>query len=72
LAEGKAKAIYDIDNFIDIFVGYKNEIKHKDNFIEYCKKNPTYDEAMVEDPIKLFEYELSGKIKIENGLVFIL
>jgi DNA processing protein len=72
LEDKKAIAIYDIDKFIENFVGYKNEIKHKDDFIEYCKKNPTYDKMMSLYPSKVFEYELSGKIKIENGLVFVV
>ena len=54
------------------FVGFKNEIKHIDEFLEYCKTTPTYDEVMKKFPQKLFEYELSGKIKIENGLVFVV
>jgi DNA processing protein len=70
LQESKAKAIYDIEKFVSDFVGCKNEIKNKDNFLEYCKTNPTYDEVILKYPIKIFEYELSGKIKIENGLLF--
>ncbi|MEA2018457.1 MAG: DNA-processing protein DprA [Campylobacterota bacterium] len=71
LKDKKATAIYDIDKFIENFVGCKEEIKHKDDFIEYCKKNPTYDEVVNLYPSKAFEYELNGKIKIENGLVFV-
>jgi len=72
LEDGQATAIYDIDKFIENFVGFKNEIKHSDDFLEYCKSTPTYDEVMGTFPAKLFEYELSGKIKIENGLVFVV
>ena len=72
LEQGLATAIYDIDTFIEDFVGFKNQIKHSDDFLEYCKNGPTYDEVMQEFPEKLFEYELSGKIKIENGLVFVV
>jgi len=72
LENKQATAIYDIDKFIEDFVGFKNEIKHSDNFLEYCKTTPTYDEVMKKFPQELFEYELSGKIKIENGLVFVL
>ena len=67
LASNKATAIYDIDKFIADFTGYKNDIIHKDKFLEYCKTNPTYDEAVIKYPSEIFEYELSGKIKIENG-----
>lgn len=72
LAQGLAKPIYDIQEFVENFVGYKNEIKHSDSFLEYCKQSPTYDEVMKLYPQELFEYELLGKIKIENGLVFVL
>lgn len=72
LKEGKATPIYDIKEFIEEFVGYKNSIKHSDEFLEYCKTTPLYDEVMIQYPQKLFEYELSGKIKVENGQVFVL
>ena len=72
LADGLATAIYDIDTFIEDFVGFKNKIKHSDDFLEYCKSSPTYDEVMKVFPEKLFEYELNGKIKIESGLVFVV
>jgi len=72
LKDGLATAIYDIDTFIEDFVGFKNQIKHSDDFLEYCKCGPTYDEVMKKFPEKLFEYELSGKIKIESGLVFVV
>ena len=72
LEQGLATTIYDIDNFIEDFVGFKNEIKHSDDFLQYCKSTPVYDEVMQKFPSKLFEYELSGKIKVENGLVFVV
>ena len=72
LANKQATAIYDIDKFIEDFVGFKNEIKHSDDFLEYCKSTPTYDEVMQKYPEKIFEYELSGKILVENGLVFVV
>jgi DNA processing protein len=72
LEDGLATAIYDVDRFIEDFIGFKKEIKHSDDFLEYCKSNPTYDEVMAKFPEKLFEYELSGKIRIESGLVFVL
>ena len=68
LEKGEASAIYDIDNFIQKISGKKNE-KISDEFLNYCEKKPTYDEVMEKYPKKLFEYELSGKIKVENGIV---
>jgi DNA processing protein len=72
LKNGEAKAIYDIDEFISNVVGYKNEIKHIDNFLEYCKTSPTYDEAVLKYSEDIFKYELLGKIKIENGSIFLI
>ncbi|MEA3553273.1 MAG: DNA-processing protein DprA [Campylobacterota bacterium] len=72
LQEGKAKAIYNIDKFIEDFVGCKNEIKSKDNFIEYCKTNPTYDEAMELYSAEVFEYELLEKIQVQDGSIIVL
>lgn len=72
LQEGKAKAIYNIDKFIEDFVGCKNEIKSKDIFIEYCKTNPTYDEAMELYGAEVFEYELLEKIKVQDGSIIVL
>ncbi len=72
LEENKAQMIYDIDTFVSNFVGYKKEIKHISPFLEYCKTNPTYDEAMISHGAEVFEYELSGKIKIENGSIFLI
>jgi len=72
LEQNLATAIYDIDKFIEDFVGFKNEIKHSDDFLEYCKTTPTYDDVMQKFPEKIFEYELSGKIQVTNGLVFVV
>lgn len=68
LAEAKAEAIYDIDAFVAKFCALKNlqEIK-EDAFMEFCRNNPTYDEAIAKYGAKVFEYELSGEIIIKNG-----
>lgn len=71
LQNGEAKAIYDIDKFIED-LGYKNnKPTQSDNFLEYCKTNPTYDEAVQKYQEKVFEYELLGQISIENGKILI-
>lgn len=68
LESGDAKPIYDIDNFIQKISGQKFE-EMEDDFLNYCELNPLYDDAIEKYPEKLFEYELSGKIKVENGIV---
>ena len=67
--DNRAKVIYDIDEFVSRFA--KDEILpvESDEFIEYCKTNPTYDEVLKKFPQRVFEAELSGEIKIVNGRV---
>jgi len=72
LKEGKAKAIYDIEEFCSQFGNMQVEDTKEDDFTKFCKTNPTYDELLKRFPNKVFEAELSGKIKIENGLVTLL
>jgi len=67
--EGKAEVIYDIDEFVSKF-GISEEVEIKnDEFIEFCKTNPTYDETLKKFPDRVFEAELSGEIEIENGKI---
>ena len=71
LQKGLIEAIYDIDKFIEEFSGIKT-INSNDEVLDFCKNNPSYEEAMSKFPNKIFEYELEGKIKIENGKVIVL
>lgn len=72
LQNNQAKAIYDINTFINAICICTNESGVEDDFLLYCKNNPTYDEAMAQYPSEVFEYELGGKIKVENGLVSVV
>ncbi|MEA1918497.1 MAG: DNA-processing protein DprA [Campylobacterota bacterium] len=67
LGEAKAEAIYDIERFCEQFGSL--ELGETDSFLEYCKKSPTYEEAMAQYSELVFEYELEGKISIANGKV---
>lgn len=71
LKEGKAKAIYDIDEFVAKFSDSVCVKSTSDEFIEFCKTNPTYDEAVEKYPQRVFEAELSGEIEIRNARVFV-
>ncbi|MBD3823114.1 MAG: DNA-processing protein DprA [Epsilonproteobacteria bacterium] len=73
LERGAAKAIYDIDAFVEM-IAPKRDSSHakKDPFLEFCSENPSYDEAMQRFASKLFEAELSGDIEIVNGRVRLL
>ena len=66
LHEGKAELITDIEAFADMF-GSVAEIS--DDFILFCSKGVSYEEALAYDSQKLFEYELLGKIKVSSGKV---
>jgi DNA processing protein len=72
LQDGKAKAIYDVDSFVNNFadIDAKSE-KKEDEFLKFCKSKPTYDEALVKFPTKVFEAELSGEIVVKNGLILL-
>lgn len=68
-----AQAIYDVDEFI-ADVGKNNEIQidqNSDPILVYCEQNPTYDEAVSIYGNKIFEYELMGKINIQNGIIYV-
>lgn len=69
LEKGLAKPIYNIDNFIKRF-GLLKPID--DEFLLYCKNNPTYEEAISLYNEKLLEYEINEKIKITNGRIFLV
>jgi DNA processing protein len=70
LADGKAKAIYDVDNFISKYVVDNQSINYDDQFLEYCKINPYYNDAIQRYGQKIFEAELLGHIKIKNGKIY--
>ncbi len=74
LAEGKAKGIYDIDTFVRELCGekMKNKTTTEDLFIEFCKSNPSYDEALKIFPSRVFEAELLGEIAVKNGVITLL
>lgn len=73
LRDKKAKAIFDIDEFVSRFATDKiSTPKVKDDFMEFCKTNPTYDEALARFPQRVFEAELNGDIKIKSGIVISL
>jgi len=72
LQERKAKAIYDIDEFVKQFGSIVVTDKKSDDFLEYCKTNPTYNEALSKFPSRVFESELSGEIEVRNSQVFVI
>ncbi len=76
LADNKAKAIYDIDNFISnicFMFGIKDKSNKKINSIdEFFKTTPSYEDALLKYPNEVLEYEMQGKIKIQNNCIIYL
>ncbi len=72
LKDGKAKAIYDINEFVSRFGTVDIAEVKKDSFLKFCENNPTYEETLAKYPDKVFEAELNGDIEIRNAKVFIL
>jgi len=73
--KGLIHAIYDIDEFIQEFTNSLPANKEKcikDEILEFCNTSPSYEDAIFKFGDKIFEYELEGKIKIENARVFLL
>jgi len=71
LSESKVKAIYDIDAFVSQFGVTKTENPLRDEFLDYCKSSPTYEEVLKKFPSRVFEAELSGEIMIKNAKVYL-
>ena len=78
LENGKAQAIYSIENFVEnmktLFGVEKREdssSKKLDSVLEFCKNSPTYEEAFLKFGNTLFEYELNEEIEIINNIVIV-
>lgn len=71
LKNGQAKAIYDIDAFVRQFGSVEIINAISDDFREFCKTNPSYEELLKKYPQRAFEAELSGEISIVNAQVFV-
>ena len=72
LKEKKAQVIYDIDAFVSRFGDVNLTSKPTDDFLEFCKDNPSYEETLARFPERIFEAELSGEIEVRNALVYLL
>lgn len=67
-----AKVIYDIDEFVSMFSpSYAKNLK-KDDFLDFCSTAPTYEEALLKFPNRVFEAELGGEIEIKNGRILLI
>ncbi len=70
LREGKAEAIYNIDEFI---APYGLTAKNLDDpFLLFCQGTPSYEEAVKQFPQEVFQYELEGKIDVIAGCIVVV
>ncbi len=69
LKENRATPIYDIEEFANNFGVIK---ENKDDFTLFLESSPTLQEALLKYGDKIYEAELEGLIKIENGVVSLL
>ncbi len=69
LRDGLAEPIYDIEKFASQFGQAVDDDIPKDDFFYFCQKSPTLDETIEGFGDRIYEAELEGLVKIENGLV---
>jgi DNA processing protein len=69
LAEVKAKPIYEIDMFADRFGTVPASSIPRDDFFYFCQQTPTFDEAVAAFGDRVYESELMGEVRIENGRI---
>lgn len=69
IQEGYARPIYDMDAFLATFGVMPTQ---KDHFLEYCKTQPTYEAALFKYKDLVLEYELEGKIRLNNGIITVV
>lgn len=71
LKNRQAKAIHDIDEFVAKFGVIEIKSAKGDDFMEFCKTAPSYEDLLKKYPQRAFEAELSGEIRILNAKVFV-
>lgn len=72
LAQGKAVAIDNIDNFVSHISKKTRNAITDTSFLAFCRTLPTYEEVMNKYPKEIFEAELSGMIDVRNGRVWVV
>lgn len=65
VSQGLIEPIYDLEKFLKAF----GENENSDDFNSYLNTFPLYEEALAKYKEKIFELELEGQIKIENGYI---
>jgi DNA processing protein len=70
--KGLVEVIYDSDEFISKYTNTNKINKLSDEILIFCQSNPSYEEAILKFGNKIFEYELEGKIQINNAKVSLI
>lgn len=65
----KAQAIYSLNAWIEEWFGTLF-CPQNDEILEFCKTPVAFEEAYQRFGEKIYEYEMEGKIKIENGRIY--
>jgi DNA processing protein len=72
LQEGKAQAIYDIESFASRYGTMPTQSLPKDEFFYFCQSSPDFDDVVEKFGTRVYEAELEGLVKIDNGKVMLL
>ncbi len=72
LQTGKAKAIYDIESFAARFGTEVSSSLPKDEFYYFCQSSPNFEKAIERFGSRVYEAELEGLVRIDNGIVRLL
>ena len=72
LAQGKAVAIEDLDDFVSIVSKTTKNQMSDTPFLAFCRTSPSYEEVLKKFPSEIFEAELSGMIDVRNGRVVVV
>lgn len=72
LAQGKATAIENIDDFVACIAKKTLNTILDTPFLAFCRTLPSYEEVMAKYPKEIFEAELSGIVDVRNGRVVVV
>ncbi|WP_104721637.1 DNA-processing protein DprA [Helicobacter mesocricetorum] len=67
--EGLAEVIWNVNEFLESLFGECIQAQPIDEILEFCRHNPFFEEALLKFGDRIFEYELEGKIRRNNGRV---
>ncbi|MBU3013352.1 DNA-protecting protein DprA [Poseidonibacter lekithochrous] len=70
--KGLVEPIYNIEDFISKYTNTNEIKKTTDELLLFCENNPSYEEAVLKFGNRVFEYELEGKIAINNAKVSVI